>query len=189
MTKQELRKLYKAKRNDIHATERLRLDDLLLLQFQQLDYSAVQTVLTYWPLSHHAEPNTLLFSGYLRHMIPGLVMAYPLTDIPSKQMTALAIHEDTVYHTSQWGITEPKEGAVLQPAEIDMVFVPLLACDKHGYRVGYGQGFYDRYLANCRGDVVRIGFSYFDPIEKITDTSEFDIPLTHCITPQHVYEF
>jgi 5-formyltetrahydrofolate cyclo-ligase len=65
----------------------------------------------------------------------------------------------------------------------------MLICDTKGYRVGYGKGFYDRYLAHCRKDVVKIGFSYFDPVEKITDTDQFDVPLTYCITPQHIYEF
>jgi 5-formyltetrahydrofolate cyclo-ligase len=189
MTKQELRKLYKTKRESIHAKERLRLDDLLLLQFQQFDYSGVETVLSYWPLANKSEPNTHLFSGYLRHMLPGLVLSYPITDLVSCQITALSIHEDTIYHTNQWGITEPKEGTVVDPEQVDMIFVPLLAYDKKGYRVGYGKGFYDRYLARCRKDIVKIGFSYFEPVDKITDTNQFDVPLTYCITPQQTYEF
>lgn len=189
MTKQELKQLYKNKRKEIQSGERLRLDDLLLLQFQQFNYSAIKTLLTYWPITEHAEPNTHLFSGYLRHMIPGLRIAYPLADSASQQMTALAIHEDTVYHTSHWGITEPSEGEVVPAEEIDLVFVPMLVCNKQGFRVGYGKGFYDRYLATCREDIVKIGFSYFDPVEKIIDTDQFDIPLTWCITPQRVYEF
>lgn len=189
MNKQELRKIYKAKRDTIHSKERLRLDDLLLLQFQQFDYSAMQTVLSYWPFAGKSEPNTHLFSGYLRHMLPGMVLAYPLIDPATYQMTALAIHEDTIYHTNPWGVTEPKEGAVIDPEKIDLIFVPLLAYDQEGFRVGYGKGFYDRYLANCREDIVKIGFSYFDPVDKITDTDQFDVPLTYCITPQQTYEF
>ena len=73
--------------------------------------------------------------------------------------------------------------------QVDLVLVPLLAFDTEGFRVGYGKGFYDRYLANCRADVVTIGFSYFGPVDKITDTGQFDVPLTYCITPQHTYEF
>lgn len=189
MTKKELRTLYRNKRMIIDPRKRLQLDDLLLLQFQRLDYASVGTLLTYWPLSQHSEPNTHLFNGYLRHMVPGLRFAYPLTDVVNTQMTALAIHEDTVYHTNQWGITEPREGEVVPPEAIDMVFVPLLAFDRQGYRVGYGKGFYDRYLAQCRADVVKIGFSYFAPVERIADTDQFDVPLTYCITPQQTYEF
>jgi len=189
MTKQELREQYKTKRTRLDSRERLELDDLLLLQFQQFNYSGVRSVLTYWPIAEHAEPNTLLFTAYLRHMIPGLVIAYPIMDTAALQMTALAIHEDTVYHTNPWGITEPKEGVVIDPCDIDMVFVPLLVCDKQGYRVGYGKGFYDRYLVHCNKEIVKIGFSYFEPVEKITDTGHFDVPLTYCITPQKTYEF
>lgn len=189
MNKQELRQLYKTKREAIPSRERLLMDDLLLLNFQEYDYSSIQTVLTYWPMSQQAEPNTHLFSGYLRHMLPNLVLAYPLTNTVSLEMTALSIHEDTVYHTNQWGITEPKEGAVIDPQKIDLVLVPLLAYDVKGYRVGYGKGFYDRYLVHCREDIVKIGFSYFEPVDEITDTNQFDVPLTYCITPQKTYEF
>ncbi|MDP3667541.1 MAG: 5-formyltetrahydrofolate cyclo-ligase [Sediminibacterium sp.] len=189
MNKSALRQLYKTKRAELPSQERLRLDDLMLLQFQQFDFSAIQTVLTYWPMDGQAEPNTHLFSGYLRHRVSGLVMAYPTTDLSSHTMTALSTHEDTVYHTNIWGIKEPKKGSVVAPDQIDLVLVPMLICDKMGYRVGYGKGFYDRYLAGCRQDLVSIGFSYFDPIDKIADTSQFDVPLTYCITPHQTYEF
>ena len=104
-------------------------------------------------------------------------------------MTAHLIDEDTVYTVNNWGITEPPAIAPLQPTDIDLIFVPMLICDVQGYRVGYGKGFYDRYLPQCRTDAVTIGFSYFDPIPLITDTHEFDVPLNYCITPNEVYEF
>lgn len=189
MNKQALRQLYKTKRTGIDDRERLRLDDLLLLQFQQFDYASVQVVLSYWPMARQAEPNTHLFSAYLRHMVPGLQMSYPLIQPSQPEMTAIAVSEETVYHTNSWGITEPKEGTVLTPENIDLVFVPMLVCDKNGYRVGYGKGYYDRYLAQCRENIVKIGFSYFDPIEEISDTGHFDVPLTYCITPRQTYEF
>jgi 5-formyltetrahydrofolate cyclo-ligase len=189
MTKQELRQLYKSKRRELDSRERLRYDDLLLLQFQQFDYGAVQTVLAYWPMSEAVEPNTHLFSGYLRHMLPGLQLAYPKADRQQHAIDALVINEDTVYQTNEWGITEPKQGQPIAPQEIDLVFVPMLVCDKQGNRVGYGKGFYDRFLAQCREDVVKIGFSYFEPVDEITDTADFDVPLTYCITPSATYEF
>lgn len=189
MNKQALRQLYKTKRTELPDRDRLRFDDLMLIQFQQFDFSGVQTVLSYWPIAGQAEPTTHIFSAYLRHMVPGLVLSYPVTETATGIMTALAIHEDTVYHTNTWGITEPKEGMVLDPQEIDLVLVPMLVCDQKGYRVGYGKGYYDRYLANCREDIVKIGLSYFEPIDQITDTGHFDVPLSYCITPQHCYEF
>jgi 5-formyltetrahydrofolate cyclo-ligase len=55
--------------------------------------------------------------------------------------------------------------------------------------VGYGKGCYDRFLALCRPDIIKIGFSYFEPINEISDTDKFDIPLNYCITPERIYEF
>lgn len=70
-----------------------------------------------------------------------------------------------------------------------MVLIPLLAFDKNGYRVGYGKGFYDRFLAECRPDVVKVGLSVFEPIDEITDLNEFDIKMDFCITPNRVWQF
>lgn len=189
MTKQELRKLYKAKRQSISSKDKLKMDDLLLINFQQLSFENIEVLLTYWPMAHQAEPNTHLYSSYLRHMIPGLRMAYTVTDFENTSMKAVEIDEDTVYQTNSIGITEPTDGKLVLPEEIDVVFVPFLVCDKHGYRVGYGKGFYDRYLAQCREDILKIGFSYFAPVESIDNVQDFDIPLNFCITTESVYEF
>ncbi|MBN9297433.1 MAG: 5-formyltetrahydrofolate cyclo-ligase [Filimonas sp.] len=189
MTKQELRNLYKQKRNAIDSKERLKLDDLLLIQFQQLSFDNVHSLFTYWPLAHQAEPNTLLFSSYLRHMIPGLQIAYPVVDPTTETMQAVLINEETVYHTNHYGITEPTGGAIVPPAQIDLVFAPMLICDQQGYRVGYGKGYYDKFLESSHEHVLTIGFSYFEPVENIADTQSFDVPLSYCVTPTTIYEF
>jgi 5-formyltetrahydrofolate cyclo-ligase len=188
MTKAEIRNLYKEKRAAIHSKEKLMFDDLLLIQFQQLSFQYVHTLLTYWPMANTNEPNTHLYSSYLRHTIPGLRMCYPVANFSSNTMQAVEINEDTIYKISAKGITEPTEGAVITANEIDLVFVPLVAFDKSGFRIGYGKGFYDKYLAECDDDVLKIGFSYFEPVDAIDDVQSFDIPLDYCITPHFVYE-
>jgi 5-formyltetrahydrofolate cyclo-ligase len=188
MEKAALRAFYKAKRQGIDGKERLKLDDLLLIQFQQIALDGITNVLTYWPMANQAEPNTHLFNGYLRHMIPQLQLAYPVVHNHEK-MQAILVDEDTVYQTNQWGITEPTSGASLDLSEIDLVLVPLLVFDESGYRVGYGKGFYDRFLEHKEAYTQIIGFSYFDPVPLISDTHEFDIPLHIGITPKRVYEF
>ncbi len=189
MTKQDVREIYKQKRLAISSKEKLKLDDLLLLQFQSFDFSTVQTVLSYWPMANMAEPNTHLFTGYLRHFVPNLQIAYPICNLKTLDMKAVLINEDTVYKTNQYGITEPQSTQTVAVENIDLVLVPNLIVDKKGFRVGYGKGFYDRFLANCNTDVTLMGFNYFDPIDRITDTNKFDIPLNFCITPTNVYEF
>lgn len=188
MDKARLRTLYKEKRNALSSKDKMKLDDLLLIQFQQLDFAAVNSILTYWPMEHQMEPNTHLFSGYLRHMIPGLSIAYPKIN-GLDTMEAIQINEETTYTTSKWGLTEPVAGPICSPSSIDLILVPLLAFDQSGYRVGFGKGYYDRFLAQCNQHSILVGLSYFEPIALITDTHEFDIPLTIGITPQHIYEF
>ncbi|MFY7963407.1 MAG: 5-formyltetrahydrofolate cyclo-ligase [Chitinophagaceae bacterium] len=189
MTKKQIRNHYKLLRLNISSKDKLRYDDLMLLKFQEFNFNNIQTVLTYWGITNNNEPNTHLFSSYLRHIIPNLQIAYPVADFSTNEMTAILIDEDTVYRTNEYGITEPKFGDKINAAEIDLVLVPLFVCDKQGYRVGYGKGFYDRFLNKCSDNVTTIGFSYFEPIDKIEDTNSFDIPLNYCITPNDIYEF
>lgn len=189
MNKQALRDVYKNKRQSLSSKTRLQFDDLMLIQFQKFDFSGIRSLLTYWPMPNQAEPNTHLFSGYLRHMVPGLSIAYPVMDPDEHEFTAHQIDEDTVYKPGKFGVLEPDAPNPVDSTTIDLVFVPLLVADAEGYRVGYGKGYYDRFLATCNEGVITMGFSYFDPIEQITDTDQFDVPLHYLITPSSIYEF
>jgi 5-formyltetrahydrofolate cyclo-ligase len=189
MTKQELRKQLKAERLQFSARDRMVMDDLMLIQFQRLSLDNWQTVLSYAPMEQQGEPNISLFEGYLDHFIPQVQFAYPVSDLQQHTITAHLVTEATIFQKNEWGIEEPLYEPALDPAQLDLVFVPMLICDLKGYRVGYGKGFYDRFLPQCRPDTVKIGFSYFEPVPSITDTHEFDVPLNYCITPKDIYEF
>jgi 5-formyltetrahydrofolate cyclo-ligase len=189
MLKSELRKVYREKRLLLTATERMKMDDLLLIQFQKLSLDNLQVLLSYSSSDKHAEPNTYLFSTYLEHMIPGLQLCYPVTDFMTLTMKAVEVNDLTDFDITEFGIEEPVNGIEIDPHEIDVVFVPMLICDKAGFRVGFGKGFYDRFLSLCRADVLKVGFSYFEPVDAINDTHQFDIPLDFCITPEKVYQF
>lgn len=93
------------------------------------------------------------------------------------------------FANSDWGIPEPLGGTVAKPTDFDIILIPLLAFDKNGQRVGYGKGFYDRYLAVCRPDCLKIGISLFDPVDHIEEVESFDIPLDIAICPAKLYDF
>lgn len=97
--------------------------------------------------------------------------------------------DNTLLKPNDWGIPEPQGGIEVTPEQIDVVFVPLLAFDRQGFRVGYGGGYYDRFLASCRKGVRTVGLSFFEPVEKITDLHEADARLDFCITPGEAYSF
>jgi 5-formyltetrahydrofolate cyclo-ligase len=101
----------------------------------------------------------------------------------------LLLTDSTRIVKNEWQIPEPTDGIVFDPKLLEVVFVPLLIFDSKGHRVGYGKGFYDRFLSQCKTDVIKIGLSFFDPVEAIEDINENDIPLNFCVCPDKIHVF
>ena len=70
---------------------------------------------------------------------------------------------------------------------INIILVPLLAFDKNGHRVGYGGGYYDKFMIHYPKSI-KIGLSLEEPIQ-ILDINNHDIKLNFCITPKKLYKF
>ena len=189
MTKDETRALYREKRMKLSEAERTKLDDLMLIRFQTAGLPFLHAMLNFWPIEENNEPNTHLFTDYLRFTNPEMRICYPVADFEERRMQAIATDIDTAFMTTVHHIVQPQSGEPVPPQELDLVFVPLLAFDEAGYRLGYGKGFYDIYLAHTRPDCIKVGFSYFEPLPAIPDRHEFDVPLDLCITPQSLYVF
>jgi 5-formyltetrahydrofolate cyclo-ligase len=111
------------------------------------------------------------------------------SDFESCMMVHYLLTDNTKLALSSYGIPEPVEGLEVPSVKIDVVFVPLLAFDGKGHRVGYGKGFYDRFLAECRQDIVKVGLSFFEAHKGDIPHNDTDIPLDFCITPDKVYRF
>ena len=189
MLKKEARIVFKEERMALSEKERVKLDDLLLIQFQTAELPFIESLLTYWPIEENHEPNTHLFTEFMRFRNPEMKICYPKSNFADGYMQAVITDIDTPFSKTMLNILEPQSNDIISPGDIDMVFVPLLAFDKMGIRLGYGKGFYDKWLAGCRPDCMKIGFSYFEPIEAIDDRNEFDVPLDISITPHNVYVF
>ena len=113
-------------------------------------------------------------------------------------MTHFLLTDNTKIKKNSYNVPEPIDGLEVPDAKIDVVFVPLLAFDLKGNRVGYGKGFYDKFLTECKPDTsgselakqtIKIGLSFFEAEEKIEDVFESDVKLDYCVTPNGVYEF
>jgi 5-formyltetrahydrofolate cyclo-ligase len=188
MTKKEARKIFKEKRSTVSESDRLKWDDLVLIQFQTLDLPYVDYILSFYPIFENKEINTFIITDYLHFKNPALNICYPKM-ISGNQMLAISCNADSVFEANEYGILEPLDTDSVDPVHLDLVIVPLLAFDEKGYRVGYGKGYYDRFLKNCREDCLKVGFSYFEAVSHIEDAAEFDVPLDLCITPQRTYVF
>ena len=189
MLKAQAREVYKTRRMELSDAERSKLDDLMLIVFQKLELPFLNSILTYWPIAENHEPGTHIFTEFLKFRNPSLEIAYPKMNKGDHNMDAIAVNEDTPFVKAGFNVPEPVGDHILSPESFDLVFVPMLICDMNGYRVGYGKGFYDQYLAQCRSDCIKAGLCYFPPIDQIEDKDHFDIPLNICITPQQSYVF
>lgn len=189
MNKNELRAVYRKKRRELSESERMRLDDLMLIQFQGVSIPFLEYLFTYWPIEENHEPNTHIFTEFLRFRNPELKVAYPVIDPNSIEMNALFTDLDTPFEKTSFNLFEPQQGELILPNQFDLVLVPLLCADKEGCRVGYGKGYYDKFLTDCRPDCLKVGLSYFEPVERINDKADYDVPLDLCITPLAAYVF
>jgi 5-formyltetrahydrofolate cyclo-ligase len=78
-------------------------------------------------------------------------------------MTHFLLTDNTKIKKNEYNIPEPVDGLEVPAIKIDVVFIPLLAYDKKGNRVGYGKGFYDKFLAECKPETIKIGLSFLNP--------------------------
>lgn len=189
MFKKEIRRIYKAKRLALHNTTCIMYDLQILEHIKSILPQKPITLLTYAPLEKWNEPDVSLITKYLEENELLAALAFPKITEDNSSFNAISVDQETDFSLHNFDINEPKNGAIMDPKAIDIALIPLLAFDTNGYRVGYGKGMYDKYLQHCSADIVKIGISYFSPIEKITDSDTYDIPLDYCITPEKCYKF
>jgi len=145
---------------------------------------------SYYHLFLTMEEKKEVQTEFLLHILQGKDKSVVVSksNFETHEMDNFLLQENTVLKVSKYGIPEPVSGIVIEPTMVDVVFVPLLAFDISGHRVGYGKGFYDRFLARCRMDAIFVGLSFFEAESKIDSTSD-DIPLDFCVTPEKIYSF
>lgn len=187
MDKAELRKKYKRLRASLSPQER---DDQSLEIANQLlklpiwNYNYYHIFLTIEEL-HEVDTNYILniLAGKDKHIVVSK------SDFTSGSMTHFLLTDNTVLRKSTFNIPEPVEGVQIPEESIEVVFVPLLAFDKKGHRIGYGKGFYDKFLANCATETIKIGVSFFEPESEDIPVFESDIKLNYGVTPKGFYSF
>lgn len=189
MTKQQLRKQFIAKRQQLSVVEYDELNQLLLQQFQQLDLTGVFCLHLFLPMRERKEPDTFLIREWLKINRPHIKVVFPKADFDTHGMQSFADDDALQLAVNAFDIPEPIAGNEVPAAKINLMIVPLLAFDKQGYRVGYGKGFYDRFMAQCKPGTQFIGLSFFAPVELIDDVDEFDVRMNACITPLQLYKW
>ena len=139
------------------------------------------------PITEHKEVNT----EFILHLLAGKdkEIVVSKSDFETRKMTHFLLTDNTKIKKNEYNIPEPINGLEVPANKIEVVFVPLLAFDKKGHRVGYGKGFYDLFLTECNQEVIKIGLSFFDAEDLIEDVYDNDVRLDYCVTPHQVYTF
>ncbi|WP_316802358.1 5-formyltetrahydrofolate cyclo-ligase [Pedobacter nototheniae] len=186
MLKAEIRKQALKERLALNENEYVALNNKLLNQFKQLDFTKIKTLHIFLPIAEKREPNTFILIDWMQKNHSEIKIIVPRADFETALMTNHEYIGFDDLKKNLYNILEPQKGGLYED-EIDMVIVPLLAFDQNGYRVGYGKGFYDRFLQNI--DTQKIGLSLSAAIDKIDDVHENDIRLDFCITPTQILAF
>jgi 5-formyltetrahydrofolate cyclo-ligase len=191
VNKTTLRKLYLEKRNMLTVQDcnvrSKRIADNFFNHFES-NLSQSLYLHLYLPIEGKKEIDTILIFSELRKSFPNVKVALSKSNFTDYSMQFFEYSMETKLIENSYGIPEPEGGKIIKPKQLDFVLIPLLVTDESGNRIGYGKGFYDRFLANCEPDCKKIGLSFEEPVSEIIP-DEFDVPLDFCITPEKVYEF
>lgn len=187
MTKSELRIQYKKRRAELLPDEIDAQSLAIANQLLKLDIWNSSFYHLFLSIAEHKEINTDYILNILSGKDKNIIISK--TDFETVSMTHFLLTDNTVIKKNAHNIPEPVDGIEISKEKIQVVFVPLLVFDKLGHRIGYGKGFYDKFLSECQPKTIKIGLSFFESEEKIEGIFDSDVALDYCVTPTKIYQF
>lgn len=193
ISKSEWRSLYLSKRAELkdieHQKKSLAIKDRLFSKLMMHRYDRIHT---YLPVLERQEVDT-------RSIVETLHRDFPVSVyVPKIQENGILSHhlitDSTPLLPNRWNVPEPTNEGISSSTFFDtdddiLVIVPLLVYDKAGNRIGYGKGYYDRFLSSKTANTTTVGLSFFEPEELFEDAEDTDIPLDYVFTPERVWDF
>src|SRR6478609_4981263 len=166
MNKISLRKEYGLKRNALSDVEVAKNSAVLAdLFFSSFQLKKTATIHIFLAIPHKKEIHTNLFIERFASLYPEGRIVVPKISLDKQgEMSCLLWKPGMKMETNALGISEPVEEIPIAESEIDIVLVPLLISDYKGNRIGYGKGYYDRFLMRCGAKVIKCGLSLFEPL-------------------------
>jgi len=187
VSKNKIRNAYKAKREKLSALDLEEKSLAIANQLLSLPIWEYQFFHLFLSILQHKEVDTEFILHILNGKDKNIVVSK--SDFKTLEMQHFLLTDATPIKVNEWGIPEPQNGIEIQPQQLEVVFIPLLAFDLNGNRIGYGKGFYDRFLENCSPKIIKIGLSFFKAEGQLIEASPWDVPLDYCVTPEKIYTF
>jgi 5-formyltetrahydrofolate cyclo-ligase len=182
-SKNAIRETYKQARKTLSEAYQIEKSQKIALLIKEMaDYQKAKTLALY----HAVNGEISLDSVWESACLEGKTCYFPVLD-EDKTLSFFPTTLNSPHENNKFGIPEPKiRKFALSPQEIDLIFVPLLAFDKRGTRLGMGGGFYDRTLAKVRHKKI-IGVAYTFQEETYIIPDPWDVRLNAIITPDYIH--
>ena len=172
------------RRNGMQQDERKAFDDKICERFMALvTYRYADALLMYSPLGHEINVNRIA----LHALATGKTVAFPRCDTTGSTMQYHIVESLNQLERGAYGISEPPEHLPVfdvKSTEKAVCLIPALVYDKCGYRLGYGKGYYDRYLAEFNG--AKVGLVYNDFIVPNVPRGRYDLAVDVLVTEKGV---
>ena len=175
MDKQTLRKVMKEKRRNM-SYESWLTDSHIIHQkvLTHPIYQKSKRIGIYVHLPFEVETQSLIEVMLKNHKVC-------VPKVEGNDMNFYQIHSLNDLKEGHFHVLEPKSSQLILPQDIDLMIIPMLAFDQTNHRLGYGKGYYDRYLSNCfQGYKLGLAFAW----QQVDDINhdEYDQSLDEIIT-------
>lgn len=179
--KQQLRKQTLTLRSELPQVERRAKSATIVSKIKSLpSYGQAKTVMLYLDFRGEVETTALVEDT----LAAGKRVVVPVCN-PDKTITPTEVRDlQQDLQTGTWGIREPKPDRCqpVDPLEIDLVFVPGVAFDSKGNRLGYGAGYYDRFVLRLRPEVPLVALAFELQILPEIKPDPHDRPMNMVVT-------
>ncbi|MCC5941655.1 MAG: 5-formyltetrahydrofolate cyclo-ligase [Balneolaceae bacterium] len=183
MDKQALRKLYLRKRADL-SIDFVKANSQKIAQhlFTLEEFKKADIVHCYASIKENSEVETDLILDFCLNNGKELVMPKVLSKVEMKHVGVSSI---TGFKENRWGVKEPVDGKSVQADYPDLIVVPMVAGDWQKNRLGYGKGYYDRFLSRTKG--LKVGILFDFQLHNVNlPVEDFDVPLDILITENEI---
>lgn len=186
MNKQSVRKEILEKRKSMSKDEAVsKSNDVTKFLLSTDAYKNANTIMAYIDFRNEVNTEKLIKKA----IEDGKKIVIPISIVETRQLVlSELIDYDNELESGAYGILEPKKEFIREtdPKSVDLVLIPGVAFDRRGFRIGYGAGYYDRFLERVRPDVSKIALAFDLQMVPFAYEDSHDVPVDMVITESEI---
>ena len=143
-------------------------------------YQESENILAYYPFNSEISLCQCLMDDSKNWFLPKV-------DMQNKEITIHVFRHGEDLVPNKWGVLEPSCCEEVDPQIINLAIIPALMADRHGYRLGYGAGFYDRFLKKLNPECIKIVAVPESLFVTELPKDEWDLPVDAVVTEKGIF--